>query len=135
MAITVALVLAVLALLHVYWGVVGIGGRSVALPEVEGKPLFIPSRAATFAVAAGLSAAALLLLWRGGYLPLLLPPQVTKVGTLGVGLLFVARAIGDFRFVGLFKRVRGTPFAIWDSRLFSPLSLAIGLGSLWVAYR
>jgi catechol 2,3-dioxygenase-like lactoylglutathione lyase family enzyme len=47
--------------------------------------------------------------------------------------VFLLRAVGDFRLVGFFKRVRGTPFARWDTRLFSPLCVALGLASLWVA--
>lgn len=35
------------------------------------------------------------------------------------------RAVGDFRSVGVFKRVRGTAFARWDSRLYVLLCLAI----------
>jgi hypothetical protein len=49
------------------------------------------------------------------------------------GSVFVLRAIGEFRLVGFFKSVRGTPFAHWDTWLYSPLSLLIGLGALWLA--
>ena len=35
------------------------------------------------------------------------------------------RAVGDFRMVGFWKTVRDTPFARWDTRLFSPLCVAI----------
>ena len=133
MAISVALVLAALSALHVYWGIGGVGGPSVALPEVDGKPRFIPTRFSCFAVAVALATASFLLLSRGGFLSSPFPASWIQVGTLGVGAVFVLRAIGDFRIVGFFKRVRGTRFAVWDTRLFSPLSLAIGLGSLWVA--
>jgi hypothetical protein len=133
MAIGVALILCAIALLHIYWGIVGAAGRSIALPEVDGKPTFIPSRLACFAVASALILAALLVLWRGGLVSAPISRVVTTVGTVGVGVVFVLRAIGDFRLVGFFKRVRGTPFALWDTLLFSPLSLALGLSSLWVA--
>ena len=133
MAVAVGLVLSALALLHVYWGVGGISGPSVAVPEVDGRPLFTPTRLSCFAVAAALVLAAFLVLSRGGIVASPLPPAWTKVGAAGVGAVFVLRAIGDFRLVGFFKRVRGTPFARWDTRLFSPLCLAIGLASLWVA--
>ena len=56
-----------------------------------------------------------------------------RVGTLVVAAAFLLRAIGDFRLVGFFKRVRNTRFAAWDTRLFSPLSLGIGIASFWVA--
>jgi hypothetical protein len=134
MAIGVALILCSLALLHVYWGIVGVSGRSIALPEIDGKPTFMPSRLASFSVASALALAALILLWRGGLVSAPVSMAVTTVGTVGVGIVFVLRAIGDFRLVGFFKRVRGTPFAVWDTRVFSPLCLALGLSSLWVAF-
>ena len=134
MAIGVALILCAIALLHIYWGIVGVSGRSIALPEVDGTPTFMPSRLACFAVASALALAALLILWRGGLVSAPISRAVTTVGTVGVGVVFVLRAIGDFRLVGFFKRVRGTPFALWDTLLFSPLSLALGLSSLWVAF-
>lgn len=43
------------------------------------------------------------------------------------------RAVGDFRLVGLFKTVRGTAFAHWDSVLYSPIALGLGLSALWLA--
>lgn len=135
MAITVAVILSALCLLHIGWGFTGVSGRSIALPEVDGKPAFQPSRLACFAVAAALGLACLLVLAQGGVVPPLVSPRVTRLGTFGVGAAFVLRALGDFRFVGFFKRVRGTPFAKWDSRLFSPLCLLLGVASLWLAVR
>ena len=133
MAAAVAIVLGLLALLHVYWAVGGVAARSLGVPEVSGKPAFKPTRLATLAVAAALALAALLLLFRGGLLSSPLPPVLGNTGVFAVAAAFLLRAVGDFRLVGFFKRVRGTPFAAWDTRLFSPLSLGIGLASLWVA--
>lgn len=132
-ALVTGTVLGALALLHVYRGVAGVGG-GVAIPEVEGRPLFVPSRLSCFAVAAALALAALLVLWRGGHVALPLPGVVSTLGSAGVGIAFVLRAIGDFRLVGFSKKIRGTRFATWDTRLFSPLSLAIGCCSLLVAF-
>ncbi len=129
----VGTVLAAIGVLHVYWGVVGVNGRSVALPEVNGKAVFTPSRAACLAVASALGLAAALVLWCGHVLRSPIPPPFVTVGTVGVGCVLLLRAIGDFRLVGFFNRVRGSPFAAWDTALFSPLSLALGVGSLWVA--
>jgi hypothetical protein len=132
-AFVVAAILIALSLLHVLWGIGGIVGTSAALPEVDGKPLFVPTRTACFAVALALAVAAGFVAWRGGLAPSPLSPVLTQAGCLAVGAVFVLRAIGDFRVVGFFKRVRGTRFAAWDSKLFSPLCLALGLGALWVA--
>jgi hypothetical protein len=46
--------------------------------------------------------------------------------------------MGDFYLVGFFKNVHGTPFAFWDTWLYSPISLGLGLASAalaWAVYR
>lgn len=78
-ALTVAVVLAAIAVLHVYWGVAGIPGRSVAIPEVDGKPLFRPTRGACFAVAGALAVAVYLLLLGAGALPAVGPAWLGTV--------------------------------------------------------
>jgi Protein of unknown function (DUF3995) len=132
-AAVVAGVLAGLSLLHVYWCIVGISGRSIALPEIDGRPTFQPSRLASFGVAVALGLAAWLVAAQGGLVPPVVSPRLTRLGVIAVGVVFVLRAVGDFRLVGFFKRVRGTPFATWDTRLFSPLCLALGLSCFWLA--
>ena len=47
--------------------------------------------------------------------------------------VFLGRVVGDFRWFGVFKRMRGTAFAWWDTRLFVPLCLLLALGCLVVA--
>ena len=46
---------------------------------------------------------------------------------------FLARTVGEFRLVGVFKRVRGTPFATWDTWLFTPLCGLIAAGFFLIA--
>ena len=129
-----AAALAAIALLHVYWGIAGVSGRSAALPEVDGRPVFQPSRAACFGVAAALFAATCVLLVSAGHLPSLGLPWLGAVGAATVGAGLVARAIGDFRYVGFFKRIHGSDFALLDTRLFSPFCLALGVLALWAAF-
>ena len=85
------------------------------------------------AVAAALLLAATIVLGQAQVLRLDLPPGLLRLGTWGLAAAFAARAVGDFRFVGLFKRVRGTRFACWDSLLFTPLCLVIALSAAIVA--
>lgn len=42
-------------------------------------------------------------------------------------VLFTLRAIGDFRYLGFFKKVKSTKFAQADSKVFAPLCLGIGI--------
>jgi uncharacterized protein DUF3995 len=60
---------------------------------------------------------------------------LARWGTWTVAAVSLARAIGDLRLFGFAKRVRGTRFACWDTRLYSPLSAALGLAMLWIATR
>jgi hypothetical protein len=128
-----ATVLALLGLLHVYWAAGGKTGSVVALPERAGRPLFQPSPASTLGVAGGLFAGALLLLARLGLVCDCLPTRWTGRATWLLAAVFALRAIGDFRYVGLFKRLHRTPFARWDSGLYTPLCLLLALGSAIVA--
>jgi hypothetical protein len=126
-------ILALLGLIHVYWTAAGASGRSVALPERDGRPLFQPSRGGTLAVGAGLLAGALTLLTRVGVVRLPVPAAWPGWGSWMLASLFALRAIGEFRYVGLFKRVTDTPFGRWDTWLFTPLCMVIAAGSALVA--
>ena len=130
---TTAGLLVLLGLIHLYWAARGIKGRSIALPERDGHPVMQPGRTSTLAVAAALFAGALTLLARLGLIWLPLPASWLRGGAWTIATLFGLRAIGEFRYVGLFKRVKGTPFARWDSWLFTPLCIVIALGSALAA--
>jgi hypothetical protein len=127
-------VLGALGLLHLYWAVGGTSGGVVVIPEVGGRPAFTPTPLATLAVAALLFIAALLAI---GRLARWGEPHYGWLfawGTWGVATAFLLRAIGNFGTVGFFKRVRGTTFARWDTRLFSPLCLGLAaalIGLVW----
>ena len=132
-AVLTAATLALIALVHVYWALGGQVAKSAALPEVDGRPAFTPRGSMTLMVAAALLLAALLVAVTGGALPVSLPRLGTRALTLGLALVFVARAIGDFRLVGFFKRVRKTRFATLDSRFYAPLCLVLGVAIAWIA--
>ena len=118
-----AAVLAGLSAVHVYWAVGGRRGGAAAIPTVDGRPQLSPSRGATLLVAALLVVSAGLLV---GGVAEWAPQVVYRVGCGGVGLVLLARAVGDRRFVGFLKRQRGTEFARRDTMLYSPLCLALG---------
>jgi hypothetical protein len=130
-----ATVLAAVAALHLYWAAGGRSGVAVVPGTRGGRPLFVPSTASTVAVAAALLLAAWIVAERGGLAPRVGPRLAYTLGIWGVGLVLVARAVGDFRYVGLFKQVRGTPFAAMDDRLYTPLVAVLGVATLWLAVR
>lgn len=125
--------LGAVVLFHLYWAAGGRRGAKLVIPtdpQQDGRPLFQPSALGTLVVAGFLAAVAgLALLVRSGQ-ALVISADVARIALGLCGALFVLRAIGDFRWVGFFKSVRGTPFARWDDWLFSPFILVVGLACL-----
>ena len=133
----VCAVFLVLAGWHVYMALmprVG-SGESGAVPSVGGKPLFVPSRHATLAVAVVLLLFAALVAATAGLVPLALPPVLLAWMSYALALGLLARAIGEFKYVGFFKRVRGSRFATLDTFVYSPLCLLLAAGVATVAAR
>ena len=133
--VALSAVFGVLAALHVFWALGGTWGTGAAIPEIDGRPRFVPSPRATLAVAAALAGAAVGMLARVDVIALPVPAWASRWLAAGLGAVFVLRSIGDFRLIGFFKSVRGTRFAVWDTWVYSPLCLLLGLGALWLARR
>ena len=128
-----ALVLASLSGLHIYWALGGEWAMSVVIPDIDGQRSFTPSRFATVLVAIGLAAAGVVPLVRTGVLQFPAPSWLSQSAAGLLAVIFFVRAVGDFRLVGFFKRVRGTAFARWDTFLFSPLCLLLAIGFVRLA--
>jgi hypothetical protein len=123
-----------LSLLHFYWLLGGLLGISAAIPEIDGKPAFQPSATATLVVGIGLGLCALLIAVVAGVLTLPLPYSVLSWLTRALAFLLLLRAIGDFRLVGFFKRIRDSRFARLDTVLYSPLCLVLAIGVAMVGF-
>ncbi|MHC9063421.1 DUF3995 domain-containing protein [Nitrospira sp. CMX1] len=123
-----------LSLWHVYWLLGGRVGLDAAIPEIDGKPVFQPSAVATFVVAVALALCALLLAATAGLVSLPFPNMLLIWLTRGLAVLLLLRAIGDFRLVGFFKRIRGTRFARLDTAVYSPLCLLLAIGSSIIGF-
>jgi len=122
-----ATTLGALATLHLYWAAGGRAGWDAAIPTRNGAPLLRPGPGITLLVALGLAALAILVLWRDGALSLPLPFVIARVVTPLAALVFLLRAIGDFRTVGWSKRLRGSRFARMDDILYSPMCLTLAI--------
>jgi hypothetical protein len=131
LAACVGLVFVALALWHFRMASRPFTGNAV--PSVDGKPLFAPSARATVAVGVVLLLFAVLVAATGGLLPLAIPDRLLSWASLALSLGLLARAIGEFRYVGFFKRVRDSRFARMDTLVYSPLCLALAIGVAIVA--
>ena len=134
LAILLALIFAVLGLLHFYWAAGGSLGGGAAIPSVRGEKVFTPSPFATTVVGLMLLLGMYAFVGRIGHLTSGFPRWVFRGGTALISILFLLRAIGEFHYVGFFKSVRDSEFAAWDTYLFSPLCLFIAVSAFLVTY-
>ena len=128
LAAAICIILSILALWHVYWAFGGMLGKAAAIPELNGAPTISPSPAGTLAVAVALFVAESLVAAVGGLVTVAWSPDLLFWCARGLACLFLLRAIGDFRVLGFFKRVRGTRFATLDTLVYAPLCLALSAG-------
>lgn len=127
-------ILLALSAIHWYWMAGGRAGAAAAIPSGEAGPAFRPTPVATGIVAALLALAGWLVLELGEVAPrLLFPGWMLGFGGFALSGVFIVRAVGDFRWMGFFKRRRDTLFAKYDTMLYSPLCLFIGICVMLVA--
>ncbi len=116
-------VFVLIGLMHVYWGLGGDCPIEAAIPHIDGKPRFLPNKPAIWLVVVAVVAGILIILGRMGIWQPNMPSWVFTRGTWAIFVVFLVRSIGNFWFYGLFKRIRDTKFAYWDTRLYVPLCL------------
>jgi hypothetical protein len=135
LASVLCLVFVTLAIWHFRMALRPAPGASGAVPSVAGKPLFVPSPRATALVGVVLLLFACLVGATAGLVEIGIPVRVLSwlCDALALGLL--ARAIGEFKYLGFFKRVRDSKFARLDTLLYSPLCLLLAVGVALVGRR
>lgn len=125
-------ILLLIGAIHLYWSVKGPTDLIAVIPEKDGKPLFRPSRIGTVAVAIGLILAGILVAEQALSLTRLVMPEVTRIGCWLLAGILIARAVGEFRYLGLFKTVRTTTFGYCDTAAYTPLCLLLGMSVIAV---
>ncbi len=111
-------------------------GYDEVLPtNTMGTKRLDPSTVAGLIVAIGLLLMAFVTIGTQGMFDRYLNRKYFRYSTLLISLIFLPRAIGDFRFVGFFKTVTETRFGINDTMFFSPLCLFISLMMLYIFIR
>ena len=124
-ALIASALLAFLGAVHLYWAAGGSLGRDAAVPLRDGVPVIAPGPVGTALVGVALLAISALVAAAAGLVEAPLPAPLIRTGSGAVALVFAARAIGDFRYVGFSNRVHGSPFARRDTYLYLPLCLLL----------
>ena len=133
-SIPLTIAFAIIAILHILWALgFKLDVRNM-VPSVNGDPVFTPGPIVTFLVAIVVFGFA------GVSLALGFPNKVPanylsfiKIAGIAIGIILIVRAIGDFKYAGFFKRIKGSNFAKYDYWLYSPFCLISGGALLYLA--
>jgi hypothetical protein len=120
--------LIVLGLIHFNWVIGGKFGFAASLPTKEsGERVLNPKKMDSAIVGLGLTAFGFLYLIKSGIISFQLPNWLEQYIYWVIPVIFMLRAIGEFKYIGFFKRIKTTNFGKLDTKLFSPLCLVIGI--------
>lgn len=126
LSVLLTLIFMVLAIIHFYWAFGGRWGFEAALPtNLTGKKVLNPRSIHSLLVGVGLSVFVCF------YLLLVIFPEIVihvwRINSVAwvIPSIFLLRAVGDFKYVGFFKKIKTTQFAKMDNQLYSPLCTLI----------
>ncbi|WP_299890053.1 DUF3995 domain-containing protein [uncultured Lacinutrix sp.] len=128
LSIFLFLIFTVLGGFHFYWLFGGVWGLKSVIPTKENElsNLSIP-KLATLIVGLTLTLFGLLYLVKSGLINVQIPNWIINYGYWFIPSIFILRAIGEFNYVGFFKKIKNTKFSKADTEVFSPLCLIIGI--------
>ncbi len=133
LALSLSGIFLILSILHLYWGFGGKWALASTLPTTgSGETVLNPTPFHCFFVAGGLMLFGMAPLIKVGLLSVKLPAWISAYSLWVITTLFFFRAIGDFRYVGFFKKIRDTNFGRLDTFLYAPLSFIIALVALLI---
>jgi hypothetical protein len=128
LSILLCIIFTALGLIHFNWVIGGKFGLEKSLPTNENGEKILNSKKIYIAIIGiGLTLLGLFYLIKSGFLEFNIPDWTIKYIGWIIPIIFLLRAIGDFKYAGFFKRIKDTEFGKWDSKLFSPLCLFIGI--------
>jgi hypothetical protein len=127
------IILIALSLLHFHWAIGGTCGFKNSLPtDLNGNRVLNPKKIDSAIVGIGLLMFALIFLVKSGVLVIQLPMFVMNYALWLIIVIFFLRAMGDFKFVGFFKKIKMTEFAKMDTKFYAPLCFLLSLMGLIV---
>jgi len=128
LSLLLLIIFLVLGGFHFYWLLGGTWGLKKVIPTKKNEPnnLKIP-KIATLIVGVILIFFGLVYFIKSKVINVSNPSWITNYMYWFIPFIFILRAIGEFNYVGFFKKIRDTEFSKADSKIFSPLCLIIGI--------
>jgi hypothetical protein len=117
-----------LSLVHFYWAFGGKWGTEgvYPTPDAQTSPKN-PGIISTLIVAIVLFGFGIFYLIKVSIVLTELPLWLEKYGLWILMVLFAVRTIGDFKYLGFFKKIKNTRFGQNDTKYFAPLCLVISI--------
>jgi len=128
LSILLSVIFFVLGIIHLNWVIGGKFGFAEALPTKEsGERVLNPKKIDSGIVGIGLIAFGIFYLLKADLINFNQPDWILKYGSWIIPSIFILRAIGEFKYIGFFKKIKNTVFGKLDTKIFSPLCLTIGI--------
>lgn len=122
------IIFSILSGIHWNWVFGGSWGFENSIPtNFEGNKLFNPKKIESSFVAIGLLVFATYYFLISDLISIEFPNWISIYVGWVVSFIFILRSIGDFKYIGFFKKINTSKFGKMDSKLFSPLCMTIGL--------
>ncbi|MBX2965855.1 MAG: DUF3995 domain-containing protein [Cyclobacteriaceae bacterium] len=127
-SIVLVIVFAFLSAIHFYWLIGGRSSSQAVFPTKDDTTIpKMPGVIPTLIVACGLLAIGLFISLKAGFFYIPIPSFLDKYGLWIIAGIFILRAIGEFNYLGFFKKIKHTKFGRNDTKYYSPLCLIIGI--------
>ncbi len=128
------LILIVISIFHVYWAFGGRYAVDAVIPtQTNKKSVLNAPPFLTFLVAVFVMLIAITYLHEANFYDFqFLPEFIKEYGLTIFASIFFIRAVGDFKYVGFFKKIKSTKFGINDTKFFSPLCLFLALSGVLI---
>ncbi|MBK9737641.1 MAG: DUF3995 domain-containing protein [Saprospiraceae bacterium] len=122
-----------LASFHFYWAFGGKKGTENVIPvDTNNVKIINPSIISTLFVGIILLLFAFINIIKTKIINIELPEVIENYCLWFIAILFLLRAIGEFNYIGFFKKIKTTKFGIMDTKVYSPLCLFIGISEILI---
>ncbi len=124
-AILISITLTFLSGLHFYWALFGIIDISTVVPTNPTKGHVIsPGKGSSAMVGVILLLFAFVFINK---IAMFIEGKWLNYTAFAIGILFLIRAIGDFKYVGFTKKIKNSKFSRLDTRYYSPFCFILGI--------